>query len=120
MNFSDAFASASLNADIKYDLKILDKTGKVILQKENLVARNATDTQIISFPANEIYQIEVNIKGLMKPGQAAPDVTRNGVARGIVVVPEFPSTTIITISIIGGLVAVLISIQRIDVRIREK
>ena len=72
MNFSDAFASASLNADIKYDLKILDKTGKVILQKENLKARNATDTQIISFPANEIYQIEVNIKGLMKPGQADP------------------------------------------------
>jgi hypothetical protein len=117
MNFSDAFASASLNADIKYDLKILDKTGKVILQKENLVARNATDTQIISFPANEIYQIEVNIKGLMKPGQAAPDLTRNGVARGIVVVPEFPSTTIITISIIGGLFAVLIFIQRINLRI---
>jgi hypothetical protein len=33
--------------------------------------------------------MEVQIAGLLKPGQT-PDFTRNGVAIGYVVVPEFP------------------------------
>ncbi|MGA9152453.1 MAG: hypothetical protein WBZ36_17900 [Candidatus Nitrosopolaris sp.] len=41
------------------------------------------------FPAKEIYHMVVAIKGLLKPGQTL-DFTRNGVATGYVVVPEFP------------------------------
>ena len=28
---------------------------------------------------------------MIKPGQGTPDNTRNGIARGVVVVPEFPA-----------------------------
>lgn len=120
INFSDAFASTSLNASVKYDLKILDKSGKIILKKENLVAKDATDTQIISFPAKEIYQLEVSIKGLMRPGQAVPDVTRNGVARGIVVVPEFHSLSLLVV-MVGSLAAVLlILLHSSELRVRNR
>jgi hypothetical protein len=120
INFSDAFASTSLNASVKYDLKILDKSGKVILKKENLVAKDATDTQIISFPAKEIYQLEVSIKALMRPGQTVTDVTRNGVARGIVVVPEFHSLSLLVV-MVGSLAAVLlILLHSSELRVRNR
>jgi hypothetical protein len=43
----------------------------------------------------------------MRPGQAVPDVTRNGVARGIVVVPEFHSLSLLVV-MVGSLAAVLL------------
>src|SRR5215472_7266321 len=46
-------------------------------------------TEILYFPAKQIYHIVVAIKGLLKPGQT-PDFTRNGVSNGYVVIPEFP------------------------------
>ncbi|HEY6668309.1 MAG TPA: hypothetical protein VI033_04065, partial [Candidatus Nitrosopolaris sp.] len=120
INFSDAYASTPLNASVKYDLKILDKSGKIILNKENLVAKDASDTQIISFPAKEIYQLEINIKGLERPGQSVPDVTRNGIARGIVVVPEFHSQALLVV-MVGSLAAAILILQRWSVlRLRSR
>ncbi|MFZ0512591.1 MAG: hypothetical protein WAM14_13365 [Candidatus Nitrosopolaris sp.] len=58
-----------------------------ILGKEG--AKNATDTEIVVFPAKEIYHMAMQIAGLLMPGQR-PDFTRNGLATGYVVVPEFP------------------------------
>jgi hypothetical protein len=58
--------------------------------------------------------MQVQITGLLKAGQT-PDFTRNGVATGYVVVPEFPTMTS-TILIIGGLFAALIIIQRANSR----
>ena len=43
---------------------------------------------LIVFPAAQIYHMQVQITGLVKPGQT-PDFTRNGVATCYVVVPEF-------------------------------
>jgi hypothetical protein len=81
-----------------------------------LLAKNAADTETIVFPANHIYHMEVQITGLVKAGQT-PDLTRNEVATGYVVVPEFPTMTS-TIMIIGGLFAPLIIIQRTNSRKR--
>ena len=69
INFSDALTSGPLNTNVKYDLLILNKNGTAIIKKENLLAKNGTDSQTISFPAKDIYQIELHIKGLIKPGQ---------------------------------------------------
>ena len=67
--------------DIKYDMIILDKKGHAIITKQSLFAKNATDSQTLTFPAKDIYQIQLQIKGLQKAGQT-PDLTRNGIARG--------------------------------------
>ena len=91
--FSDAMTSGPLNADVKYDLMILDKNGTIAVKKENLVAKNGLGTQTVTFPAKDVYQLEIKIKALQRTGQAVPDLSRNGIARGYVVVPEFPSFT---------------------------
>ena len=55
------------------------------------VAEGGTVMQTIDFPANENYRMEVEVTGIARDGQSI-DQTRNGIARGIVVVPEFPLT----------------------------
>lgn len=112
INFSDALTSGPLNTNVKYDLLILNKNGTAIIKKENLLAKNGTDSQTISFPAKEIYQIELHIKGLIKPGQTT-DLTRNGIARGVVVVPEFAAFS--TLLLIGSLFAIIVVIQRVKI-----
>jgi hypothetical protein len=88
------------NTIVKYNLIIFDKTNHPILTKQNLLAKNATDTKTIVFPTKETYHIVIAITGLLKPGQTA-DFTRNGVAIGYVVVPEFPG--ILSVSLIMAL-----------------
>jgi hypothetical protein len=101
--FYDPVTSTPLSTNnIKYDMIILDKNGgHPVITKQNLIAKNAADTQIVTFPSNAIYQVQLQIKGLLKPGQT-PDLTRNGIARGYVVVPEFPNA-MTTIPLVGGL-----------------
>jgi len=96
VNFSDAFTGGPLNADVKYDLAILDDKGNQVYSKSDLVARGGTDTQTITFPKDDTYHIQVKIKELDRQGQS-PDMTRNGVARGIVVVPEFPAGAVFAV-----------------------
>jgi hypothetical protein len=94
ISFYDPVTSNPLSAnDIKYDMLILDKNSHPVITKQDLVAKNATDTQVVTFPSIDIYQIQLEIKQLLKSGQT-PDLTRNGLARGYVVVPEFPSTLV--------------------------
>jgi hypothetical protein len=94
ISFYDPVTSNPLSSnDVKYDMTILDKNSHPVITKQNLVAKNATDTQVVTFPSNDIYQVQLDIKQLLKAGQT-PDLTRNGTARGYVVVPEFPSTIV--------------------------
>jgi hypothetical protein len=88
------------NTIVKYNLLIFDKTNHPMITKQNLLAKNATDTETIVFPTKEVYHMVVAITGLLKPGQT-PDFTRNAVATGYVVVPEFPS--ILSVSLIMAL-----------------
>jgi hypothetical protein len=111
IGFYDPVTSNPLSTNnIKYDMTILDKNAHPLITRQNLVAKNAADTQIVTFPSNAIYQIQLQIKGLQKTGQTT-DLTRNGIARGYVVVPEFPSSTA-TIFLIGVLFGALLIIQR--------
>ncbi len=89
--FYDLTGTAQLtNTDVKYNLIIYDKNNHPIITRQNLLAKNAVGTETVVFPAAQIYHIQVQITGLLKPGQT-PDFTRNGVATGYVVVPEFPA-----------------------------
>lgn len=105
VQFSDAMTSGPLNANVKYDLMILDKNGTTAVKKENLVAKNGLGTQTITFPAKDVYQLEIKIKGLQRTGQSVPDLSRNGIARGYIVVPEFPSGIAETLTMVGALSA---------------
>lgn len=108
INFSDAFSGEPLNADVLYDFIILNSNGTQLLSKENLTATNASDSQTVTFPSDAIYQIEVNVKGIVRAEQtAAPDTTRSGIARGYVVVPEF-SSGLTTTLLLGGSMALLL------------
>jgi len=109
ISFYDPTATAPLtNTDVKYNLKIFDKNNQPVITKQNLLAKNAADTETIVFPANEIYHMQVQITGLAKPGQTQ-DLTRNGVATGYVVVPEFHSAAISTSLILGVILAGLLA-----------
>jgi hypothetical protein len=112
ISFYDPVTSNPLSSnDIRYDMTILDKNSHAIIAKPNLLAKNAVDTQTITFPAKDIYQIQLQIKGLQKTGQTT-DLTRNGIAKGYVVVPEFPGT-LTPILVITGLFAIIIASQKI-------
>jgi hypothetical protein len=86
LDFSDALSTEKINGDIKYDIIVYDKSGNKIVTKQELIAKNAKDSQIIKFPSKGIYQIEIHIKGITYPDVGTPDETRNGIARGTVVV----------------------------------
>jgi hypothetical protein len=77
-----------------------------------LVAKNATDTQVVTFPSNDIYQIQLEIKQLLKAGQT-PDLTRNGIARGYVVVPEFPVVSMLLLT--GSIFIAIILFQKLAI-----
>jgi hypothetical protein len=90
ISFYDPTGIAPLtNTNVKYNLTIYDKNNHPVITKKNLLATNAAGTETIVFPAAQTYHMQVQITGLFKPGQT-PDFTRNGVATGYVVVPEFP------------------------------
>ena len=86
LDFSDALSTEEINGDIKYDIIVYDKSGTKVVTKQDLIAKDAKDSQIIKYPSKGIYQIEVHIKGIIFPDLATPDETRNGIARGTVVV----------------------------------
>ena len=111
INFSDAFSGEPLLANVAYDMAILDSNGTQVLKMDNLTAINATDSREVSFPADAIYQIEVNVKGIIRDNQSSPDITRSGVARGYVVVPEFSSSSY-SLVVAGAIASVLIMVAR--------
>jgi hypothetical protein len=111
INFSDAFSGEPLLANVAYDMAILDSNGTHVFKMDNLTAVNATDSREVSFPADAIYQIEVNVKGIIRDNQSSPDTTRSGVARGYVVVPEFSSSSY-SLVVAGAIVSALILVAR--------
>jgi len=111
INFSDAFSGEPLLANVLYNMSILDSNGTEVLRMDNLTAINATDSRTVSFPADAIYQIEVDVKGIIRDNQGSPDTTRSGIARGYVVVPEFssPSSSLVAA---GVIISALIFVAR--------
>ena len=91
-NFTDAFSGGDLNADVFYDLSVLDSNGSQVFEKKGLTANDSQGRQAIRFPAAGTYQLALTITGLQsqpdrESGEPPPvDRTRNGIARGTVVV----------------------------------
>ncbi len=107
INFSDAFSGEPMNADVIYGMSILDINGTEVSRLSNLTAVNATDSRTVSFPADAIYQIEIEVAGTLRGDQSSPDTTRSGIARGYVVVPEFSQSSS-SLLVVGGLLAGLL------------
>jgi len=109
LSFSDAFSGQQLRGvDIIYAIRIVDMEGNEVYKSPDLTAEAGTDTQSIDFPANADYRIEIEVKGLVQDGQPV-DKTRNGIARGIVVVPEFPNGAILAAA---GVIGTTLLLQR--------
>ena len=107
--FSDGFSGQRITGDVSYNLRMFDLNGTQAYSQSDLVAEGGTGTQAIDFPNNENYRMEVEITGIMQDGQPV-DQTRNGIARGIVVVPEFPIGVMLAIA---GVLGTVIAVQRL-------
>ena len=81
--------------------QVLDSNGTQVFEKKGLTAKNSEDTQTIKFPAPGTHQLVLTITGLQsQPDQKSEtpppvDCTRNGIARGTVVVSEQTNETAI-------------------------
>src|ERR687893_1203538 len=110
LSFYDAFSGQTIRDNVNYNLRILDNNGSQVYAQTGLVAAGGTGTQTVDFPANENYRMEIEVTGIARDGQTL-DQTRNGIARGVVVVPEFSAGSLITLtavtSITGGIIIVL-------------
>ncbi len=111
LQFVDAFAGTNITDDVKYDIKVFDEeSGKQVYSKTDQTAQGGkgqlTD---LNFPSDKTYRVEVDVKALVKAGQS-PDLTRNGVARGVVVVPEFPAGAMVAVA---GSIGAVIAAQRL-------
>ena len=108
VTFFDAYLGKQVAGDVKYDLKILDKNGNAAFSKTDLNAIGGVDTQSINFANNDVYTIEIDIKSITINEKT--DSSRLGIARGVVVVPEFGSiATLILIIGIGIIITTRIA-----------
>jgi hypothetical protein len=61
-------------------------SGEEIVSKNNNIATNGISNQTISLPANGTFNLEVEVKSIKGLNQTLPDTTRNGIARGFIVI----------------------------------
>jgi len=110
LTFFDQLTGQQVTDDVNYNLKILDTKGNRILSQSNLTARGGIDTQSIFLPENGIYHIQASVTSVISNGIS--DTSRNGVARGNLVIPSVANETIpefpsVTIPILIGFVSLL-------------
>jgi hypothetical protein len=110
LSFYDGFSGERIQDNVNYNLRLLDNNGTQVYSETGLIAEGGNDTQAIDFPANENYRMEVEVTGIARDGQSL-DQTRNGIARGVVVVPEFATGSLVAVaaiaSIMGGVIVAL-------------
>lgn len=116
LSFHDGFSGERIADDVNYNLRVFDNNGSQVYSQTGLVAEGGNGTQTIDFPANENYRMEVEVTGIARDGQPI-DQTRNGIARGIVVVPEFPTGSLATAAAITGISGTIIVVLRRFVKI---
>jgi len=109
LEFHDAFSGDRITKDVTYDLRTFDPEGYQLHSFIFQLAEGGSDSLTLTFPTDEKYRIEVEVKEVTFDGQA-PDLTRNGIARGIVVVPEFPMGAILAVA---GALGSIIMFQRL-------
>jgi hypothetical protein len=116
--FFDQLTGQQVINDVKYDLKILDANGGVIIFKTDLMATGGTDVQSLNLPGNGVYSVQIIVKSVVTNG--IQDTTKSGTARGDLVIPsvvsletipEFPITTSM-IFVIGVIIMMYFSRTR--------
>ena len=115
LGFLDGFSGERIANNVNYNIRVLDNNGSQVYSQTGLVAEGGTDTQTIDFPANENYRMEIQVTGIARDGQSI-DQTRNGIARGTVVVPEFSAGTAVAITILGITLSIIL-LQRFSTRV---
>jgi hypothetical protein len=111
LSFIDGFSGQKITDDVNYNLRILDNNGTQVYSQSGLIAKGGTGTQTIDFPADNTYRTEVQVTGITKGGQGV-DQTRNGVARGTVVVPEFSLVSFMVPAVIAVIIGATIIVTR--------
>lgn len=89
LEFYDPFSGDRITDDVTYDLRMFDPEGNEVYSTTDQVAEGGSDSQTMAFPRDATYRFEVEVKGVTVDGQSSPDLSRNGIALGTVVVPEF-------------------------------
>lgn len=115
LGFLDGFSGERMANNVNYNIRVLDNNGSQVYSQTGLVAEGGTDTQTIDFPANENYRMEIQVTGIARDGQSI-DQTRNGIARGTVVVPEFSARATAATTILGITLSIII-LQRFSTRV---
>jgi hypothetical protein len=115
LGFLDGFSGERIANNVNYNIRVLDSNGSQVYSQTGLVAEGGTDTQTIDFPANENYRMEIQVTGIARDGQSI-DQTRNGIARGTVVVPEFSAGAAAAATILGITLSIII-LQRFSTRV---
>ncbi|MFL6490057.1 MAG: hypothetical protein ACJ70M_00980 [Nitrososphaera sp.] len=115
LGFLDGFSGERIANNVNYNIRVLDSNGSQVYSQTGLVAEGGTDTQTIDFPANENYRMEIQVTGIARDGQSI-DQTRNGIARGTVVVPEFSGGAAAATTILGITLSIII-LQRFSTRV---
>jgi hypothetical protein len=115
LGFLDGFSGERIPNNVNYNIRVLDSNGSQVYGQTGLVAEGGTDTQTIDFPANENYRMEIQVTGIARDGQSI-DQTRNGIARGTVVVPEFSAGAAAAATILGITLSIII-LQRFSTRV---
>jgi hypothetical protein len=111
LSFYDGFSGQRIVDDVNYNLRIFDNNGTQVYGQTGLVAAGGSGMQTIDFPANENYRMEAEVTGIARDGQPI-DQTRNGIARGTVVVPEFSTGSLVTPASITGITGAVIILLR--------
>lgn len=92
LDFYDMKSATRISSDVLYQLKVFDIQDNITFYNSTLLdAKGGIDIQKIKFPANKNYRLEIEIKGLAKNDGQLIDKSSNGISRGIVTVPEFPT-----------------------------
>lgn len=87
IGFKDPATGVPINADVTYGAKILDPNGNSIYDEDSKTTIYNTTSKInVIFPKKGIYQIWVHIEGLAPLDSDVFDISRNGVARGYLLV----------------------------------
>lgn len=106
LEFLDAFSGTKITDNVTYDIRIYDDAGTEVFAAADQTAQGGKAQHAMTFPEDKNYRVEVTVKAIQEDGQS-PDTTRNGIARGIVIVPEFPAGAVIAVA--GVLGAVLVA-----------
>ncbi len=79
--------NSPLLADITYGIKILDERRNIVIDKSGQTSLfNQNGSQQIVFPSNGRYVLQIYVEGLSPLSSDSLDISRNGVARGFLVV----------------------------------